>query len=61
VIETDSDFDGVVSGCPSRPAFEEKDGSLERDGFMHEGLIDKMGEEGGCGMADNLITKKNCK
>ena len=31
---------------------------MERNDFMREGLVDKMGEEGGRGMTDDLITKK---
>ena len=50
--ETDGNFDGIV--C--RP-FEEEDEDLERNDFMRERLVDKMGEEGGRGMTDNLITK----
>ena len=48
-----SDFNGIV--CWS---FKEEDEDLERNDFMHEGLVDKMGEEGGRGMTDNIVRKK---
>ena len=52
--ETNGDFDGVV--CWS---FKEEDEDLERNDFMRERLVDKMGEKGGCGMTDDLIMIKN--
>ena len=36
----------------------EEDENLERNDLMCEGLVDQMGKKGGCGMSDNLITKK---
>ena len=47
-----SDFNGIV--CWS---FKEEDKDLERNDFMREGLVDKMGEEGGRGMTDDLIER----
>ena len=47
-----SDFNGIV--CWS---FKEEDKDLERNDFMREGLVDKMGKEGGRGMTDDLIER----
>ena len=54
--EAFGNFDGIV--CWS---FNEEDQDLEHNNFMHKRLVDKMGEEGGSGIADDLITKKMFK
>ena len=56
VSEAFGNFDGIVCWL-----FNEEDQDLEHNNFMHKRLVDKMGEEGGSGMADDLITKKMFK
>jgi hypothetical protein len=47
--ETNSDFDSVVRG-----SLEEKDENLKSDQFMGNSLVDKVGNERGCGMTNSL-------
>lgn len=47
--EAHGDFDRVVSG-----AFEAEEEDLEGDEFVRDVLVDKVGDEGGCGVTDGL-------
>ena len=47
--ETDSNFDGVVSG-----SLEEKEEDFQCDNFVGDSLVDEMGDEGGGRMTHDL-------